>query len=53
MSKQLVFVDDSGDPGFKSVSSVNFVMACAVFVNPKIATDLNMEISNFRRSLKW
>ena len=31
MSKQLIFIDDSGDPGFKSVSSDNFVMAAALF----------------------
>ncbi|MBR0403185.1 DUF3800 domain-containing protein [Candidatus Saccharibacteria bacterium] len=51
--KQLIFIDDSGDPGFKSVSSVNFVMACAVFIDPKMATKLNADITNYRRSLNW
>lgn len=32
MSKQLVFIDDSGDPGFKKgVSSANLIMAAVFF----------------------
>ena len=53
MLKQLIFIDDSGDPGFKDASSVNFVMAAAIFMDEETATKLNAEISNFRKSLKW
>lgn len=32
MSKQLVFIDDSGDPGFKKgASSANLIMAAVFF----------------------
>ena len=54
MNKQLVFIDDSGDPGFKAgASSNNFIMASAVFIDEKIATKVNCAISDFRRSLGW
>ena len=53
MSKQLIFIDDSGDPGFKNVSSVNFVMAAAIFIDPEAATMVNEAISEYRRSLGW
>lgn len=54
MSKQLVFIDDSGDPGFKAgVSSSTFVLAAALFVDTEIATILNKEISDYRKSLGW
>ena len=54
MSKQLVFIDDSGDPGFKAgASSNNFIMASAVFIDDKTATEVNRAISDFRRSLGW
>ena len=33
MNNQLIFVDDSGDPGFKMGSSQYFVIACVVFDN--------------------
>jgi len=53
MSKQLIFVDDSGDPGFKKVSSTNFVMAAALFIDPEVAFLLSERISEYRRSLGW
>lgn len=53
MSKQLVFIDDSGDPGFKVVSSDNFVMAAALFVNPEVAESIMHEIDDYRASLGW
>ena len=37
VNRQLVFIDDSGDPGFKKASSSNFVMAAALFIEPKTA----------------
>lgn len=53
MSKQLVFIDDSGDPGFRTASSDNFVMAAISFINPKIAESIMHEIDIFRASLGW
>ena len=53
MSKQLVFIDDSGDPGFKSESSDNFVMAAALFIDPEVAESLMYEIDDYRKSLGW
>ena len=53
MTKQLIFVDDSGDPGFKEGSSSNFVMAAAVFIDPKVAAALSQRLSDYRRSLGW
>lgn len=53
MKKQLVFIDDSGDPGFKVVSSSNFVMAAAVFIDPEVAFSLSEHISEYRKSLGW
>lgn len=54
MDKQLVFIDDSGDPGFKEgTSSSTFVLAAALFIDSETATTLNDEISKYRRSLGW
>ena len=54
MKKQLVFIDDSGDPGFKKgASSSNFIMAAALFINSENATLVNNAISKYRRSLGW
>ncbi len=51
--KQLVFIDDSSDPGLKSASSSNFVMAAAVFIDPEVAFSLSKCISEYRKSLGW
>lgn len=53
MGKQLVFIDDSGDPGFKKTSSANFVMAAAVFIDSDVASELSSRISEYRKSLHW
>lgn len=54
MSGQLVFIDDSGDPGFKGgTNSSNLVMAGAVFIDPEEATRVNEAISAFRKALGW
>lgn len=53
MGKQLVFIDDSGDPGFKETSSANFVMAAAVFIDSDVADELSNEIDKYRDSLRW
>lgn len=51
--RQLVFIDDSGDPGFKAVSSSNFVMAAALFLKPKVAEEIMREMDKYRASLGW
>ena len=53
MSKQLVFIDDSGDPGLKTASSDNFVMAAALFIDPGVAKSVMHEIEDYRKSLGW
>lgn len=53
MGKQLVFIDDSGDPGFKAVSSDNFVMAAALFIHPEVAESIMHEIDEYREALGW
>ena len=53
MSKQLVFIDDTGDPGFKAFSSDNFVMAAAIFIDPKTAESIMHEIDEYRAFLGW
>ena len=53
MSKQLIFIDDSGDPGFKKASSSNFVIAAALFIDPEIAMSLSERITKYRESLGW
>lgn len=51
--EQLIFIDDSGDPGFRGATSNNFIMAAAVFIDPITATEVNKVISDFRQSLGW
>lgn len=53
MGKQLVFIDDSGDPGFKAVSSDNFVMEAALFIHPEVAESIMHEIDEYREALGW
>lgn len=54
MGRQLVFIDDSGDPGLKDgTNSSNLVMAGAVFIDPEEATRVNEEISRYRKALGW
>lgn len=54
-SKQLVFIDDSGDPGFKldRGSSSHFVIACVIFNDPLDAEETALAIKKFRRDLGW
>lgn len=51
---QLVFIDDSRDPGFKKgASSSNFILAAALFMDPGTAKLVNDAIIKYRRSLGW
>ncbi len=51
----LVFIDDSGDPGFKldKGSSRHFVIACVIFDDNLDAEETALKIKRLRRSLKW
>jgi hypothetical protein len=51
----LVFVDDSGDAGFKldRGSSKHFVIACVVFDDNLDAEETALKIKRLRRALKW
>ncbi len=53
--KQLVFIDDSGDPGFKldRGSSKHFVIACIIFNDPLDAEEAALLIKKYRRGLGW
>lgn len=53
MGKQLVFIDDSGDPGFKAGSSDHFVIAAALFMDSETAESLMYEIVSYRKFLGW
>ena len=51
----LVFIDDSGDPGFKLTngSSRYFVIACVIFDDNLDAEETALKIKRYRRSLGW
>ena len=51
----LVFIDDSGDAGFKldKGSSKHFVIACVIFDDDLDAEETSLKIKRLRRSLKW
>lgn len=54
-TKQLVFIDDSGDPGFKldKGSSSHFVIATVIFDDPLDAEETALIIKKYRRELGW
>src|SRR2546430_1617476 len=51
----LVFIDDSGDPGFKldKGSSKHFVIACIIFDDNLDAEETALKIKRLRRALTW
>ena len=51
----LVFIDDSGDAGFKldKGSSKHFVIACVIFDDNLDAEEAALIIKRLRRSLHW
>ena len=54
MKKILVFIDDSGDPGFKGPASSDFfIMAAVVIKDTDEASRINQEIINLRKSFGW
>lgn len=52
-TKQLVFIDDSGDPGIKGHSSSHLVMAAAIFNDDLVAEEVALTMRKFRRQLGW
>jgi hypothetical protein len=52
---QLVFIDDAGDPGFKteSGSSKYFVIACVIFDDNLIAEETSLAMKKHRRTIGW
>ena len=53
MQKQLVFIDDSGDPSLHARSSSHFVMASAMFMDDEVASQVANKIRELRRSKGW
>lgn len=54
-SKQLIFIDDSGDPGFKikKGSSPIFVIALVIFDDVLVAEEVSLAVKKLRRKLKF
>lgn len=52
-SKQLVFIDDSGDPGFSIArgASSHFVIACVIFDDELVAEEAALAIKKYRRKI--
>lgn len=55
IKSMLVFIDDSGDPGFKldKGSSAHFVIACVIFDDNLDAEEAALKIKRLRRTLGW
>jgi len=51
----LVFIDDSGDPGFKLAqgSTRHFVIACCVFYSLESAESVANDIRSFKTNIGW
>jgi len=52
-TKQLVFIDDSGDAGIKAHSSSHLVMSAIVFNDDLVAEETALAMRKFRRQLGW
>ena len=52
-NKQLVFIDESGDPGLIGARSSHFIIAAVVIVNETEDLLIRAKIRGFRRSLGW
>ena len=52
-SKQLVFIDDSGDPGFNIArgATSHFVIACVIFDDELVAEETALAIKKYRRKV--
>ena len=52
-SKQIIFIDDSGDAGLKSNSNSHLVLSAIVFNDDLIAEEVALELRKFKRQLGW
>jgi hypothetical protein len=53
MKQQLVFIDESGDPGLTGSRSSNFVVAAVVIIDEPDDVIIRSKIISYRRSLGW
>ena len=53
MSKQFVFLDDSGDTGLKNSATSNFIIAAVLVVDRENLNNLTTALNNFRTDLGW
>lgn len=51
--KQLIFIDDSGDPGIINSPSDFLFMAAVVFDSAQAAEDTSLAMSSYREELGW
>ena len=52
-TKQLIFIDDSGDAGNKAGSSSHLIMSAIVFTDDLVAEETALSMRKFRRQLGW
>lgn len=54
-SKQIIFIDDSGDPSFniKKGSTARFVIACVIFDDELNAEETALALKKYRRSINF
>jgi hypothetical protein len=52
-TKQLVFIDESGDPGITNNTKSHFVIAAVVIVDEREADLIRAKIIEYRRCLGW
>jgi hypothetical protein len=53
MSKQFLFIDDSGDTGLKDSATTHFVVAAVLIVDRKNLDTLRLAMDGFRAGLGW
>ncbi|MCL2085315.1 DUF3800 domain-containing protein [Candidatus Saccharibacteria bacterium] len=53
MSKQYIFIDDSGDPGLVKSNTTRFVVAAVLVVDRQNLDYLTAAIDGFRAGLRW
>jgi len=53
MERQLVFIDDSGDPGLTGGGSSNFIIAAVVLVGKEKRDILARAINEYKKGLGW
>ena len=53
MSKQFVFIDDSGDPGLSKSATSHFIVAAVLVVDSEQLSNLVIAMNGFRAGLGW